>query len=376
MEELCPNKDVCGSCSWSEMPYAEQLSTKIQQVNAGFKTAELDHQIEEILPSPQTEHYRNRMDFVIDFEGRVGLRQKGKWWRVIDNHTCFISDKRIESAFSSVRTWVKEANLSFFDRKRHSGLLRYALIRASTIGEVLVDILTSVPTAEETPLIRSALETLSSTEHISTLLWSTNPTVADVSFGNTQLVCKGSGTLAEEISGVKYRISPHSFFQTNSHSAGLLLEQLRQWVRASGTKRLLDLYCGTGFFAVGLASECERVFGVELFEAAVEDARFNAVANQREIEFAVAASENFDWGTFEADTVVVDPPRGGLHPRVLKTILEKQPQRIFYVSCNYLSYLKELPQLQALYEVRSQLLVDQFPHTPHVELLAWLERRA
>ena len=124
----CPNPDVCGSCRWSHIPYDKQLKQKLSDINGSFALKELDLQCETIIPSPKTDHYRNRMDFVIDFEGRVGMREKGKWWRVIDDHTCFLADKKIDDLFSHVRTWTPTAGLSFFDRKAHTGLLRYAVI--------------------------------------------------------------------------------------------------------------------------------------------------------------------------------------------------------------------------------------------------------
>jgi 23S rRNA (uracil1939-C5)-methyltransferase len=371
----CPNKEVCGSCSWSNTPYVDQLQQKRNLVNQLIAEAGLPYRVEEIVPSPRTHHYRNRMDFVIDFEGRVGLRQKGKWWRVIDDHHCFISDEQIEVTFDLVRTWVRESGLSYFDRKRHTGLLRFALIRSSVLGETLVDIITSVPQEEEKQSLLLSLAQLAQQSQISTLVWSSNSSVADVSHGEIQAVVKGSGFLHEEILGVKYRISPHSFFQTNSHTAAILVTTIRGWIKQSATKSLLDLYCGTGFFAVSFAADCERVYGVEAFAEAIVDARFNAEANGRDIQFEVCASERFDWSRFKAEAVIVDPPRGGMDEKVTEELLRARPPRIFYVSCNYKHFVKDLSRLHPHYEMRQQLLVDQFPHTPHVELLAWLERR-
>jgi 23S rRNA (uracil1939-C5)-methyltransferase len=144
----CPQKDRCGSCGWSHIPYEKQLAQKLSDINGSFAIKKLDLHVSEVLPSPKTDHYRNRMDFVIDFQGNVGLREKGKWWRVIDDHPCFIADEKIEELFRAVRAWTKTAGLSFYDRKAHTGILRYAVIRATSIGETMINIVTSAPEIE------------------------------------------------------------------------------------------------------------------------------------------------------------------------------------------------------------------------------------
>ena len=373
----CPNKEVCGSCTWSSIPYADQLKEKLRGLNELLEKEKLPYRCDEILPSPRQDHYRNRMDFVIDFEGRVGLRQKGKWWRVIDDHHCFISDEHIEDAFETVRTWVRQAGLSYFDRKKHHGLLRFAVIRASVHGEVLVDIVTSVPKDdEERALLLKAFSHLAESECIATLVWSVNSTITDVSVGELQQMIKGAGVLTETIQGIQYRVSPHAFFQTNSHAAPLLLDIVQEWSKAAGGARLLDLYCGTGFFALALARSFKNVVGVELSEEAIHDARHNASVNGVNVDFHVAASEAFSWGALGADTVIIDPPRGGIHKSLLTQLLEHRPKTLIYVSCNYKNCVADLIKLQEVYEPRAMRMVDLFPHTPHVELVTWLEKKA
>ena len=181
MNSPCPDKEACGSCGWSHISYDKQLTQKLSDINGSFKLKNLDIRCEDIIPAAETEHYRNRMDFVIDFEGRVGLRQKGKWWKVIDDHTCFISDEKIETHFKHVRDWTKTAELSFFDRKAHTGILRYAVIRSSSIGQTMINIVTSAPADEiEENTIKSALESLAQSANPTTLIWSINHTISDV----------------------------------------------------------------------------------------------------------------------------------------------------------------------------------------------------
>ncbi len=372
MKTLCPNKEVCGSCSWSHIPYDKQLTQKLSDINGSFALKEVDLQVEQIVPSPRTEHYRNRMDFVIDFEGRMGMRQKGKWWKVIDGHTCFLSDEKIEELFHLVRDWSKTAGLSYFDRKAHHGLLRYAVIRSTTLGQTMVNIVTSVP-EDEAP-VRAALDKLAQDDRISTLIWSQNSTVSDVSFGDTLETIKGEGFIEEHIRGSKFRISPNAFFQTNPHAAVALLDTVDEFCGDLSGKTLLDLYCGSGFFSIALSSRAGKTIGVEMVPEAIRDARINAELNNAQVEYHDAKTEEFDWKTYGADIVILDPPRSGMHDKALADVIEAKPETIIYVSCSPKNFAREMKQLQQHYRVEAMRAIDMFPHTPHVELVTRLVR--
>ncbi|KKW35401.1 MAG: 23S rRNA (Uracil-5-)-methyltransferase [Candidatus Uhrbacteria bacterium GW2011_GWC2_53_7] len=254
MSSLCPNKDRCGSCAWSHIPYEKQLKQKLSDINGSFKLKKLGERVFEILPSPQTEHYRNRMDFVIDFEGRVGMREKGKWWKVIDNHVCFLGMERIEELFMMVRDWTKTAGLSFYDRKAGTGLLRYAVIRATTTDEAMVIIVTSKPELGERETLRKTLDLLTTSMTSTTsLIHSVNETISDVSFGTQLETISGSGFMEEVIADCRFRMTPNAFFQTNPYAAPMLLNTVREFAGDLSGKTVLDLYCGSGFFGIGLA---------------------------------------------------------------------------------------------------------------------------
>ena len=320
------------------------------------------------------------MDFVIDFEGRVGMREKGKWWKVIDNHTCFLGMERVEELFHIVRDWSQKAGLSFFDRKANTGLLRYAVIRATTTGEAMVIIVTSQPEPEEQEPLREALVRLAtsispSPPLITSLIHSINLTVSDVSFGTELKTISGSGSIEEEINGLRYRITPNAFFQTNPYAAPILLDTVREFVGDLTDKTLLDLYCGSGFFSIGLAREAKRTIGVELVADAIRDAEVNATENGVEVAFHEAKTETFDWGQYEANVVILDPPRMGLHDKALADVLRVKPETIVYVSCNYKNFARELVFFKEFYEVKAMRAVDMFPHTPHVELVTKLVRK-
>ncbi len=373
---LCPKRDVCGSCGWSHIPYQKQLQQKLSDINGSFKIKKLDIRVEEIISAPKTEHYRNRMDFVIDWQGAVGLREKGKWWKVIDDHSCFLADEQIDALYKVTRDWAKSAGLSFYDRKANVGFLRYAVIRSTTLGQTMLTIVTSAPTdADEETAAKLAFETLNDLAGSTTLVWSLNHTISDVSVGEELRVLYGPGAIEEHIGGYKYRISPNAFFQTNPTGAVFLQDTVRDFAGDLADKTLLDLYCGTGFFSIAMANEAKQTIGVELVPEAIKDARLNAELNGVTIDFHDAKTEDYDWMKIGADVVILDPPRAGMHDKALKDIIAALPPRIVYVSCNYKNFAREMVELGKYYDVEQIRAIDMFPHTPHVELVSLLKRK-
>ncbi len=387
---LCPRPDACGSCGWSHIPYDKQLKQKVSDIEGSFALKELPYTVSEILPSPKTAFYRNRMDFVIDWQGNVGLREKGKWWKVIDNHPCFLADERINALFVRCRDWAKTCGLSFYDRKANVGILRYAVIRSTTLGQTMVTIVTSAPAdAVEKETILAALQQLIDPScqrqagvdtqlSPTTLIWAINHTVTDVSHGGENIVLHGAGYIEEEISGTRYRISPNAFFQTNPHAAPLLLKTVADFLGDLSGKTFLDLYCGTGFFSLALAGKAKKTIGVELVEDAIQDAQANAELNgiADKVTYLAQPTEHVDWLSYNADVVLLDPPRAGLHPSTLEELTrENRPEHVVYVSCNYKNLARELVTLKDFYDVTEIKAVDMFPHTPHVEVIANLVKK-
>lgn len=375
---LCPHPDVCGSCGWSHIPYDKQLKQKISDINGSFAIKELSCQASEIIPSPKTAHYRNRMDFVIDWQGNIGLREQGKWWRVIDDHPCFLADENIDTLFAVCRNWAKTCGLSFYDRKANVGMLRYAVIRSTTLGQTMVTIVTSAPANKnERKKVAEALQLL--TPSPTTLLWAINHTSSDVSHGGENIIISGPGYIEEEISGTRYRISPNAFFQTNPHAAPYLLSVVKDFLGDLSGKKFLDLYCGTGFFSLALAGKAKETIGIELVEDAIKDAQANAEINgiADKVTYIAKPTENVDWLSYNADVVLLDPPRAGLHPSTLEELTKPNaPEHVVYVSCNYKNLARELVTLQNFYEITDIKAVDMFPHTPHVEVVADLKKKS
>jgi len=379
IKDQCPNKEVCGSCGWSHIPYEKQLQQKLSDINGSFRLKELTLTCDKIIPSPITSHYRNRMDFVINFKGEVGLREKGKWWKVIDNHTCFISDKLIEEKFKIVRDWAQSSGLTYFDRKAHTGFLRYAVIRTSTLGQCMVIIVTSRPEESESIAIEAAFsklsQSISATSLVCSLIWSINSTVTDVSSGDDLRCIAGESHIEEKINGFTYRIKPNSFFQTNSHAAAVLQNHVAEYVSNLTPEILLDLYCGSGFFSIALSGKAKKTYGVEIMPEMIEDARVNAKINNLDIDYSASKAESSDWKNLNADLIILDPPRSGLHDNVVKDLIAVKPKNIVYVSCNYKSFAREMVELGKIYDVVNMTAIDMFPHTPHVELVSLLTQR-
>jgi len=376
MINLCPNKQVCGSCSWSDISYPDQLEKKLNSINESLSSAGFGAVCENIEPSPKTSHYRNRMDFSIDYRGNIGLKEKGKWWKVIDNHTCFIGDEKIEELFHKCRDWIKTSGFSYCDRKTQKGLLEALVIRHTTTGESMINIVTGPDFVETNePIIKDKLLELSSFVKSTTLIWSVNHSIADVSFGDEMKIVSGEGFIEEQVNGIKYKITPNSFFQTNSYAARVLQDTVLDFAGISKAKKALDLYCGSGFFTLPLSKMFQEIRGIEIALEAVEIARENARANNLYAEFSCGKTEDYDWENLKPNLVVVDPPRSGLHPNVIKTLLDKKPSRVIYVSCNYQRFSEEMLKFSGSYKLTKVVAVDMFPHTPHVELVSLLTIR-
>jgi 23S rRNA (uracil-5-)-methyltransferase RumA len=380
---LCPNKSICGSCEWSETPYETQLLQKLAGIKRHFSVNDVDISDLEIIPSPKTAHYRNRMDLAIDFQGNFGLRQKGKWWKVIDGHICFIADEKIEELYAICRDLVKTCGLSYQDRRTHSGLLTYMVLRATQKGETLLNVVTSKVALDEEEKVLLALKDLASKTKVTTLLWTQNSSMADVSYGETTRTISGEGFIHEEINGIMYRIYPNSFFQTNSSAASVLQKQVLDFAEIAFSsqndkepQKIVDLYCGAGFFTLALkkAFPDAHISGIEEVVDAITGANTNAQLNNMEIEFTQAKSEDISLKQLQPNLVIVDPPRVGMYPKMILNLLDTAPNNIIYVSCRYENFVKDYNFLQKKYSIQKCVAVDMFPHTHHVELVSLLSK--
>lgn len=371
----CPYVGKCGGCAWQMIDYPAQLEYKRGLVNQTFQDVNLPLVIEKIEPSPEIFYYRNRMDYVFGANGQLGLKVPSEWWNVLDLRTCFLLSPESVEIMERLRNWMRKHHLQPWDSRAYRGLLRYLVIReGKNTGERMITLVTSAEPFPETARA-DFVELLK--DNVTSLYWGVNPTITDLSLANELHLLHGKPALTERINGYSYSIHPNSFFQTNSGMAARLMEVVREFAGLTGTEDLLDLYCGVGFFGIALARDAKNMLGIESDHFAIDLAKENAAANGvTNATFLTGTAEMLLPKLPRQDVVIIDPPRSGLHPKVLKTLIENKPGRIVYVSCNYPALARELPTFLEHYTITASAALDLFPHTPHVEIITRLDRKA
>jgi 23S rRNA (uracil-5-)-methyltransferase RumA len=382
----CPHVGSCGGCPLQALGYDAQKKWKRQFVVDAFTEQKLEIAIPEVMGETSLFHHRNRMDYVIGVDKQpnangkfvsipdslvIGLKENGRWWKTVDLSTCLMLSPESVEVMRRTKQWLTNHNLRGWDARTHEGDARYLVIReGKNTGERMVIIVTGDITLPDPADFVRTLGPLATTVY-----HAVNATITDLSIGQTYTLLSGAAVLSETINGITYHISPTAFFQTNTEGATLLAEIVRGFVQKGKHETILDLYCGVGFFALQLAKEATRVLGIEIDPSAIVSAQENAQRNKcANVEFRSEKAEQLSWETESPDLVIVDPPRAGLHPEVVKLLLQKLPNRIIYVSCNYRSLAKELPQFLTKYALTNIQLLDMFPHTPHVETVILLEK--
>ena len=373
IEAPCPHAGICGGCLWQHMSYSAQCQLKQKMIARALQSAGHDISLSQFIPCPQPFYYRNRMDYAFGWKGELGLKEYGSWNRYINVTSCLLLDEDTPRILEEIRSWMKECRLEPWDAKRHMGQLRYSVIR---LGKQTNERMIMIVVHNLDALTDSAKHTLRIrlAPWCTTLYLGENPHITDLSIVQTLELLHGNTFLTEEVNGIPYLIHPNSFFQTNSTMAAVLQDTVLQQLGNINGKHLLDLYCGLGFFGIACAKRGAFVYGRELDPFAIELAKQNSQRNHVDhlTTFESGTVETFAWDTHAPDAVIVDPPRAGLHPQALRTLLEKAPPVIMYVSCNYQSFAKELTSLKQRYHVASLTALDLFPQTPHVELVTKL----
>jgi len=369
-EPPCPHAGRCGGCKWQQFDYGFQLELKRGMLEQALAAAGLAGRISGVIPCPEEFHFRNRMDYCVGPKGEVGLKEPGRWNAHVDLETCLLLSPDALRLLQVFKDYLKRHQVAPWDNRRYTGYARYLVIReGKNTGERMAIIVTSegeLPARDELVGDLAPLAT--------TIYHGINPLVTDLSIVSRLELLHGEPDLKESVSGRVFRIPPNSFFQTNTLMAEKLLSTVRSHLGRERTPCLLDLYCGVGFLGISLADQADRIIGVELDEAAVAMARLNAAANGIvNAEFHAAKTESWIWDKESPDTVIVDPPRSGLHPRVVATLLDRRPRRLIYVSCNYGSFVRDWDVLKKAYRVSKMDALDLFPHTPHLELVSLLE---
>ncbi|NJE04080.1 23S rRNA (uracil(1939)-C(5))-methyltransferase RlmD [Thermococcus sp. MV11] len=353
-EPVCPYFGVCGGCLLQHIPYERQVEFKEEKLSTllGMDI--------KVIPSPVIYGHRNRIDVVISTRG-IGFRRRGTWWDAVDIEHCPVFGEVSGRILRSLREFIEDSKPSLYEIRRNEGFLRYIVIREGKFtGELMVNLVTS-----EGSLPERFPEYF---DYADSIYWSVNRTQSDVSYGEIERFWKAE-FIRERLDDVTYLIHPNSFFQTNSYQAVTLVRKVAELVDGDS---VLDLYSGVGTFGVYLAKRGFKVEGIEVNPFAVEMANKNAELNGVEASFMVGEDRDVE-SLARYDTVIVDPPRAGLHPKLIRKILKDKPPSIVYVSCNPRTLAQNLEVLGEKYAVESAIGIDMFPHTPHVETVVKLK---
>lgn len=403
IQPVCPYFQDCGGCRWQHLAYAEQIQWKKRHVQDAFeRLGKVEYGLlEDTLACAQEYWYRNKMEFSFsnsrwltdleiasgveyDRDFALGLHVPGRFDKVIDVQECFLQSEMSNHIVNAVRAAAKSRKLTSFETRMHTGFLRNLVIRTSrATGEIMVILVSSPPLLEEEEEMVQWLRTEFAAQfpNVSTIVHAVTTSKATVAVGEPHILT-GSGTITEEILGVRFSISPFSFFQTNTAQAEQLFSIALDYADIQPNHTVWDLYCGAGSIALCAAQRARRVIGIEIVESAVADARSNAESNGiANVDFYL---ENMQKAAAHAllselpspDVVIVDPPRAGLHPDVAQKLLDIHAPTIVYVSCNPATQARDCAILSEKYTIEKLKPVDMFPQTYHIESVARLVRRA
>jgi 23S rRNA (uracil1939-C5)-methyltransferase len=364
---------------WQVMTYAKQLEHKHEQVGDALRRiGKLDVEVEPIVPAVQEWRYRNKAEFSFGggpdgHELELGFHPPGRWYEVAPMVDCLLVSERADAARRAVLDWARDQGLTALDRRSREGLLRNLVVREGRrTGQLQVRLVLGDGEIDE--------QSLSAAVECDGLFVTRTDQLAETTLGGLTHLVAGAPALEEELAGLQFRISPFAFFQTNTEMAERLYAAAAEFAALKGYERVYDLYCGIGTIGLTLASRAGEVWGLEMVEEAVEDARRsareNGIANARFVAGdARLALRGLVEEAGRPDVVVLDPPRAGLSAKVVRRVLEAAPKRIVYVSCNPTTLAPNAAQLvEAGYTLGRVRPVDMFPQTPHIECVAVFDR--
>ena len=408
---FCEHFGVCGGCKWQNLPYEEQLKFKQQQVYDQLHRigkVELPD-FRPILGSVKTQEYRNKLDFgcankrwltseqlkdetLVKDTPAIGFHITGAFDKILPIEKCWLMDDLQNQIRNEVRDYAVEHGLSFFDLRQQVGLLRDVIIRNSASGEWMVIFQFCLPPTPSNERgswdDENGQKAFALMQHIAdkfpqitSLMYLDNQKCNDTIGDQEILTFKGEDHIFELMEDLKFKVGPKSFYQTNTEQAYHLYSVAREFANLSGNELVYDLYTGTGTIANFVAKKAKKVIGIEYVPEAIEDAKINSQVNGIENTLFYAGdmkdilTDDFIAEHGRPDVIITDPPRAGMHPDVVKTILNAAPERIVYVSCNPATQARDLQLLDVQYKVAEVQPVDMFPHTPHVENVVLLIKK-
>ena len=384
VESVCPHFGQCGGCTYQNLPYEEQLKMKEEQVHAMMDEAVNGEYIwEGVKPSPVTQEYRNKMEFSFGDEFKdgplaLGMHKRGSTYDVVNVSQCQIVDADYRKILTATLEWASATGQTYYHKMRHEGYFRHLLVRkAVKTGEILIDLVTSTQAEVDFAPWVEKLLALELEGKIAGILHTKNDSLADVVKDEGTEVLHGQSYFYEELLGLKFKITPFSFFQTNSLGAEVLYEIARDYMGSTKDKVVFDLYSGTGTIAQILAPVAKKVGGVEIIEEAVKAAKENAKLNGLDncTFWAGDVLKVIDDLGEVPDLIMLDPPRDGVHPKALEKIIGFGVDKMVYIACKPTSLARDLEMLQGRgYKVERIACVDLFPNTYHVETCALLAK--
>lgn len=390
LQPFCEHFGICGGCRWQPLPYDMQLKAKQQQV--WDQLVRIGHleipDISPILPSDKTKYYRNKLEFTfsnkrwiynnedpdsLTDEERLGLGfHVGKFFdKVLDIKHCSLQPEPSNEIRLFIREYAVTHNLEFYNIRENTGFLRNIIVRNNQVGDVMLTVCFAYDDQDKIVPMLDAIA--AEFPQIKSLHYVINEKLNDSISDLDCILYKGEDAIWETMGKLKFKIGPKSFYQTNSEQAYKLYSVAKEFAALTGNEVVYDLYTGTGTIAQFISDKASKVIGIEYVKEAIEDARINAEANgitnctffDGDMKDILTADFIKEHG--KPEVMIIDPPRAGMHPDVVKVIMETAPERIVYVSCNPASQARDLAMMSPMYEITAVQPVDMFPHTMHVE---------
>lgn len=398
VEAFCEYFGICGGCKWQFLPYEKQLFYKQQQVEDQLKRLgkmELP-ELSPILGSAKNTFYRNKLEFSfsnkrwltldeMDEEhepatmNALGFHIPRMFDKIIDVEKCWLQPDPSNAIRNFVRSYALEHELEFFDIRSQEGFLRNMIVRTASTGENMLILAFYKEDVEKREALLNAI--VEEFPELTSLMYVINSKGNDTITDQDVIAFNGPDHIFEEMEGLRFKIGPKSFYQTNSEQAYELYKVAREFASLSGNEVVYDLYTGTGTIANFVARQAQKVVGIEYIPEAIEDARINSSINGIENtsfyagDMKAVLNDDFIAENGTPDVIITDPPRAGMHEDVVKTILQVAPEKVVYVSCNPASQARDLALMDEQYKVAKIQPVDMFPHTHHVENVVLLEKR-
>lgn len=383
IQPLCPHFVECGGCAYQDIPYIEQLKVKEEYMkNLLMKNGFSVDVYEGIKPSPEAYGYKNKMEFSFgDYkkggELALGLHRKGRFMDILSTECCKIVDDDFNAIVKSTQEYFRKSRLPHYNRKTHNGYQRFLIVRkGKNTGEILINLVTTSQVEFDLTGYVEEIKRLRLRGTLTGILHTVDDSPSDAIKPEKIETLFGRDYIYEKIFNLMFKISPFSFFQTNTKGAEILYGKVREYAGDIKGRKILDLYCGTGTIGITLARDAKEVLGIELVDEAVQAARENARLNNIDnCQFFVGdASEALSSIGMRPDIVIVDPPRPGIGAKTARDIIGLAPNVIVYVSCNPLSLMEDLKIWNNDYSIKRIINVDMFPHTAHVECVTLMSR--